>query len=73
MAKWRKNGGYCQEADQRYSYALSNAAPDTAAERLAWLKCVRHFVERSNQDAKSEVGWDEFQARSSGPGNTNWP
>ncbi len=52
-----------QEADQRYSYALSNAAPDTPAERLAWLKCVRHFVERSNQDAKSEVGWDEFQAQ----------
>jgi len=52
-----------QEDDQRYSYALSNAAPDTPAERLAWLKCVRHFVERSNQDAKSEVGWDEFQAQ----------
>lgn len=52
-----------QEADQRYSYALSNAAPDTPAARLAWLKCVRHFVERSNQDAKSEVGWDEFQAQ----------
>jgi SRSO17 transposase len=27
------------------------------------LKCVRHFVERSNQDAKSELGWDEFQAQ----------
>ncbi|MFZ1473574.1 MAG: hypothetical protein WAV79_11670, partial [Anaerolineae bacterium] len=52
-----------QEDDQRYSYALSNAAPDTPAARLAWLKCVRHFVERSNQDAKSEVGWDEFQAQ----------
>ena len=52
-----------QEADQRYSYALSNAAPDTSAARLAWLKCVRHFVERSNQEAKSEVGWDEFQAQ----------
>jgi hypothetical protein len=24
---------------------------------------VRHFVERSNQDAKSEAGWDELQAR----------
>lgn len=52
-----------QENDQRYSYALSNAAPDTSAERLAWLKCVRHFVERSNQEAKSEVGWDECQAQ----------
>jgi hypothetical protein len=24
---------------------------------------VRHFVERANQDAKSETGWDELPAR----------
>jgi SRSO17 transposase len=51
------------EYDTRYTYALSNAPADTAHERLAWLKCVRHFVERCNQDAKSETGWDEFQAQ----------
>jgi SRSO17 transposase len=51
------------ENDERYTYALSNAPADTALERLAWLKCVRHFVERSNQDAKSEIGWDELQAQ----------
>lgn len=51
------------EYDKRYTYALSNAPTDTAHKRLAWLKCVRHFVERSNQDAKSETGWDEFQAQ----------
>jgi len=51
------------EYDKRYTYALSNAPADTSHERLAWLKCVRHFVERSNQDAKSETGWDEFQAQ----------
>jgi SRSO17 transposase len=51
------------ENDQRYSYALSNAPADTTLKRLAWLKCVRHFVERSNQDAKSEIGWDELQAQ----------
>ena len=51
------------EYDTRYTYALSNAPADTTHERLAWLKCVRHFVERSNQDAKSETGWDEFQAQ----------
>ena len=28
-----------------------------------WLKCVRHFVERANQEAKSEIGWDELQAQ----------
>jgi SRSO17 transposase len=42
---------------------LSNAPADTSPERLAWLKWVRHFVERSNQDAKSEIGWDELQAQ----------
>lgn len=51
------------ESDQRYTYALSNAPADTPPERLAWLKCVRHFVERANQDAKSETGWDELQAQ----------
>lgn len=51
------------EYNQRYTYALSNASADTPLERLAWLKCVRHFVERSNQDAKSEAGWDELQAQ----------
>lgn len=51
------------EHGQRYTYALSNAPADTPHERLAWLKCVRHFVECSNQTAKSETGWDEFQAR----------
>ena len=50
------------EYGQRYSYALSNAPDNTPLERLAWLKCVRHFVERANQDAKSEIGWDELQA-----------
>ena len=51
------------EYGQRYTYALSNAPADTLHERLAWLKCVRHFVERANQDAKSETGWDELQAQ----------
>lgn len=36
------------EDDRRYTYALSNASPKTPLKYLAWLKCVRHFVERSN-------------------------
>jgi SRSO17 transposase len=52
-----------QEDEQRYTYALSNAPTETPLERLAWLKCTRHFVERSIQDAKSEIGWDELQAQ----------
>ena len=51
------------ENRQRYSYALCNAPANTSHDYLAWLKCVRHFVERSNQESKSEIGWDDFQAR----------
>jgi len=52
-----------RHSDGRLSYALSNAPADTPSEYLAWLKCVRHFVERTNQDSKSEAGWDELQAQ----------
>jgi hypothetical protein len=52
-----------REAKNRYNYSLSNAPVDTSIERLAWLKCQRYFVERANQDAKSEAGWDELVAR----------
>jgi SRSO17 transposase len=51
------------EENQCYTYALSNAPAHTTLKYLAWFKCVRHFVERSNQDAKSEIGWDELQAQ----------
>lgn len=51
------------ESEQRYSYSLSNAPADTSHDYLALLKCLRHFVERTNQDSKSEFGWDEFQAQ----------
>jgi SRSO17 transposase len=47
---------------QRITYVLSNAAEDTSLETMAWRKSHRYFIERSNQDAKSELGWDEFQA-----------
>jgi len=51
-----------RQDEQRVTYALSNAAPDTPLETMAWRKTHRYFIERSNQDAKSELGWDEFQA-----------
>lgn len=44
------------------TYVLSNAAADISLETMAWRKSHRYFIERSNQDAKSELGWDEFQA-----------
>ncbi len=52
-----------REAKNRYNYSLSNAPGDASLEYLAWLKCQRYFVERTNQDAKSEAGWDELEAR----------
>jgi hypothetical protein len=42
--------------------SLTNAPPHTPLETLAYRKSQRYFVERSIQDAKSELGWDEFQA-----------
>ena len=52
-----------REAKDRHNYSLSNAPADASIEKLAWLKCQRYFVERANQDAKSEAGWDELEAR----------
>jgi SRSO17 transposase len=46
----------------RETYVLSNAPSDASLEQMAWRKSHRYFIERSNQDAKSELGWDEFQA-----------
>ena len=48
--------------EERITYTLSNAASDTPLTTMAWRKSHRYFIERSNQDAKSEFGWDEFQA-----------
>jgi SRSO17 transposase len=47
---------------KRITYSFSNAATDTPLVTMATRKSQRYFIERSNQDAKSELGWDEFQA-----------
>jgi SRSO17 transposase len=52
-----------REASGRCTYAFSNAPAETSLSHLAWLKCQRYFVERTNQDAKSEAGFDELQAQ----------
>ncbi len=44
------------------TYVLSNAALDIPLVTMAQRKSHRYFIERSNQDAKSALGWDEFQA-----------
>lgn len=47
---------------KRLTYVLSNADPTTSLETMASRKSHRYFIERSNQDAKGELGWDDFQA-----------
>jgi SRSO17 transposase len=44
------------------SYLLSNAPATLPLPTLARRASQRYFIERSIQDAKSELGWDDFQA-----------
>jgi SRSO17 transposase len=44
------------------TYVLGNASEAISLEQMAWRKSQRYLIERSNQDAKDELGWDEFQA-----------
>ena len=66
---WTVHRGQCRQEwllirqdKQRVTYVLSNAAKDTPLETMAHRKSHRYFIEQSNQDAKSGLGWDEFQA-----------
>ena len=47
---------------KQITYSLSNAPATTSLATMASRKSQRYFVERSNQEAKSDYGWDEFQA-----------
>jgi hypothetical protein len=57
------NGWSSGNCTSQYSYTLLNAPADTPVERVAELSARRYFVERTFQDAKSELGWGEFSAR----------
>jgi SRSO17 transposase len=52
-----------RDGEGKIHYALSNEKADAKLERLAWGKCQRVFIECSNRDAKSEIGWDELRAQ----------
>lgn len=52
-----------REHDGSMSYSLSNAPEDTPLSRLAQWRSERYFAERTFQDSKSEMGWDELEAR----------
>lgn len=51
-----------QDATQ-ITYVLSNAPETIDLHTMAWRKTHRYLIERSNEDAKDEFGWDEFQTR----------
>ena len=38
-----------RETNGRLNYSLSNAAPESMPEQLAWMKCQRYFIERATQ------------------------
>jgi SRSO17 transposase len=62
QAKARQEWLLIRRNADKVTYVLSNAPADLSLEQMAWRKSHRYFIERSNQDAKSELGWDEFQA-----------
>jgi SRSO17 transposase len=45
------------------SYTLLNAPADTPEQDLIEWSCHRYLTERAFQDAKTDLGWDEFQAQ----------
>ena len=52
-----------REAEGRLTYVLLNAPDTTPAQTLIERSCWRYFTERIYQDAKSELGWADLQAR----------
>jgi len=62
QAKARQEWLLIRRDADRVTCVLSNAPADISLEQMAWRKSHRYFIERSNQDAKSDLGWDEFQA-----------
>ena len=52
-----------RDAEGDCSYTLLNAPADTPAPHLIAWSCQRYFTERIFEDAKTEIGWDEFQAQ----------
>jgi SRSO17 transposase len=52
-----------RDAAGRLTYVLLNAPDTVPAQTLMERSCWRYFTERTYQDAKSELGWADLQAR----------
>jgi SRSO17 transposase len=51
-----------RDSGQQLTFSLSNAPVKTSLKTMAWRKAHRVFIECSNQNSKSDFGWDELQA-----------
>ena len=52
-----------REPDGKLTYVLHNAPAEVLPTILIERSCTRYFTERTFQDAKSELGWADFQAQ----------
>lgn len=52
-----------RQSDGKMHYSLSNAAADASLSTMMHWRGQRYFVERTFQDEKSELGWDELVAQ----------
>jgi hypothetical protein len=52
-----------RQSDGKMHYSLSNAAADAPLKTMMHWRGQRYFVERTFQDEKSELGWDELVAQ----------
>lgn len=52
-----------RDSEGRLTYTVLNAPDPTPAQTLIERSCWRYFAERTYQDAKSELGWADLQAR----------
>lgn len=51
-----------RDTGRQITFCLSNAPVTIDLPTMAWRKAHRVFIECSNQNCKSEFGWDELQA-----------
>jgi SRSO17 transposase len=52
-----------RDGDGKLSCVLLNGSEDKPVMELIERSCQRYFAERVYEDAKSELGWDDFQAQ----------
>jgi SRSO17 transposase len=62
-AGWLLGERATQGQPEERKYCWSNLPPDTPLEALADLAHRRHAIEQFHEEAKGELGWDQYQGR----------